>query len=216
MSIKTIIVDDHKIVREGLRLILEKEADIEVIAEADNGRVAVQLARKLLPEVVLMDLTMPEMNGIEATRRIIAETPVCRVLALSMQTEKRYVLEMLDAGAKGYLLKDCASEELVGAIRTVAGGDVYLSPRIAGMIVKDYLGKLSSDFDAPAALLTVRERQVLQLLAEGNSTKETAYILKVSVKTIETHRTQLMKKLNIFSVAELTKFAIREGLTTLY
>lgn len=215
MGIKTVIVDDHKIVREGLRFILEKETDIEVVAEADNGREAVRNAAKLSPDVVLMDLSMPEMNGIVATRRIVEELPSCRVLALSMHTDKRFVLEMLRAGAKGYLLKDCASEELVGAIRTVAAGEMYLSPKITGLIVREYLEAPSGELLPPSSSLSPREREVLQLFAEGKSTKEVAYLFNVSIKTIETHRKQIMKKLNIYSIAELTKFAIREGLTTL-
>lgn len=215
MIIKTVIVDDHKIVREGLRLILEKEPDIEIVAEADNGRTAVKLVGEILPDVVLMDLSMPKMNGIEATRRIVAKTPECRVLALSMYSEKRYVLEMLGAGAKGYLLKDCASEELVGAIRTVVGGEVYLCPGIAGFIDKDDLGGQSKVLTQQASPLTAREREVLKLLAEGKNTKEAAYFLGISAKTVESHRMQIIKKLKLRNIAELTKYAIREGLTTL-
>ncbi|MRR37867.1 response regulator transcription factor, partial [bacterium] len=175
---------------------------------------AMKLAVELKPDVVLMDLSMPDMNGIEATRRIAETSGGSRVLALSMHSDKRFVVESLAAGAKGYLLKDCASEELVGAIRTVAAGDTYLSPQIAGLIVSDYLDKGPSS-PTPSARLTTREREVLQLFAEGKSTKEVAFLLSVSVKTIETHRIQIMRKLNIRSLAELTKYAIREGITTL-
>lgn len=214
MTIRLVVVDDHKIVREGLRSLLEREPGIDVAAEADNGREAMKLVAELKPDVVLMDLSMPEMNGIEATRRIVEMPGGSRVLALSMHSDKRFVVEALAAGAKGYLLKDCASEELVGAIRTVAVGETYLSPRIAGLIVSDYLGKGASSPE-PSTRLTTREREVLQLFAEGKSTKEVAFLLSVSVKTIETHRIQIMRKLNIRSLAELTKYAIREGITTL-
>lgn len=214
MTIRLVVADDHKIVREGLRSLLEREPGIDVAAEADNGREAMKLAVELRPDVVLMDLSMPDMNGIEATRRIVESSGGSRVLALSMHSDKRFVVEALAAGAKGYLLKDCASEELVGAIRTVAAGETYLSPRIAGLIVSDYLDKGSAS-PAPSTRLTTREREVLQLFAEGKSTKEVAFLLSVSVKTIETHRVQIMRKLNIRSLAELTKYAIREGITTL-
>lgn len=214
MTIRLVVADDHKIVREGLRSLLEREPGIDVAAEADNGREAMKLAVELRPDVVLMDLSMPDMNGIEATRRIAEAPGGSRVLALSMHSDKRFVVEALAAGAKGYLLKDCASEELVGAIRTVAAGETYLSPRIAGLIVSDYLDKGSAS-PAPSTRLTTREREVLQLFAEGKSTKEVAFLLSVSVKTIETHRVQIMRKLNIRSLAELTKYAIREGITTL-
>lgn len=214
MTIRLVVADDHKIVREGLRSLLEREPGIDVAAEADNGREAMKLAVELKPDVVLMDLSMPDMNGIEATRRIAEAPGGSRVLALSMHSDKRFVVEALAAGAKGYLLKDCASEELVGAIRTVAAGETYLSPRIAGLIVSDYLDKGSAS-SAPSTRLTTREREVLQLFAEGKSTKEVAFLLSVSVKTIETHRVQIMRKLNIRSLAELTKYAIREGITTL-
>lgn len=214
MTIRLVVADDHKIVREGLRSLLEREPGIDVAAEADNGREAMKLAVELKPDVVLMDLSMPDMNGIEATRRIAETSGGSRVLALSMHSDKRFVVEALAAGAKGYLLKDCASEELVGAIRTVAAGDTYLSPKIAGLIVSDYLGKGPST-PTPSTRLTTREREVLQLFAEGKSTKEVAFLLSVSVKTIETHRIQIMRKLNIRSLAELTKYAIREGITTL-
>jgi DNA-binding NarL/FixJ family response regulator len=214
MTIRVLLADDHKIVREGLRSILEKERDIEVVAMADNGRKAFQLASKLLPDVALIDVGMPEMNGIDATRRICSEAPKVRVLLLSMHSARRFVTEAFSAGANGYLVKDCASEELVRAIRTVAGNDSYISPSVAGLILKDYL-KHSPDAGRGFSLLSSREREVLQLLAEGENTKEIAFKLGVSIKTVETHRQQIMKKLNLRSVAELTRFAIREGITPL-
>ncbi|HOI16033.1 MAG TPA: response regulator transcription factor [Geobacteraceae bacterium] len=215
MNIKVLLVDDHKIVREGLRSLLEKEGDITIVAEADNGRTAVQLANEALPDVVVMDIAMPEMNGIEATRRITAENPEIRVLALSMHSARRFVSEALSVGAKGYLLKDCAADELVRAIRTVAADKIYLSPDIADQIVKDYVKNLPDSAPAALSVLSTREKEVLQLIAEGRNTKEIAFTLNVSIKTIETHRQQIMKKLNLQSVAGLTRYAIREGLTPL-
>jgi DNA-binding NarL/FixJ family response regulator len=215
MAIRILLAEDHKIVREGLRFILAMEQDIDVIAEAGNGRMAVQLAMEVEPDVAVIDIAMPEMNGIEATRRILCEKPEIKVLALSMHSARRFVAEALSAGAKGYLLKDCPSEELVRAIRTVAANETYLSPKVADLIVKDYMKRLPDSQLTACTLLSNREREVLQLIAEGHSTKEIAFTLEVSIKTIETHRLQIMKKLNLHSVAELTRFAIREGLTPL-
>ncbi len=215
MNIKVLLVDDHKIVREGLRSLLEKEGDIKIVAEADNGRTAAQRATEMLPDVVVMDIAMPEMNGIEATRRITAENPEIRVLALSMHSARRFVSEALSVGAKGYLLKDCAADELVRAIRTVAADKIYLSPDITDQIVKDYVKNLPDSPPAALNMLSTREKEVLQLIAEGRNTKEIAFTLNVSIKTIETHRQQIMKKLNLQSVAGLTRYAIREGLTPL-
>jgi len=215
MTIRVLLADDHNIVREGLRSLLEKEPDIDIVAMADNGRTAVQLAGELRPDVAVLDIAMPEMNGIEATRRISRDDPEIKVLALSMHSARRFVTEALSAGAKGYLLKDCAAEELVRAIRTVAGNETYLSPKVAGLIVKDYLKHSPETTLSDNSCLTNREREVLQLIAEGESTKEIAFKISVSIKTVETHRQQIMKKLNLHSVAELTRYAIREGLTPL-
>jgi DNA-binding NarL/FixJ family response regulator len=215
MTIRVLLADDHKIVREGLMSLLEKEPDIDVVAMADNGRTAVQLAGELKPDVAVLDIAMPEMNGIEATRRISHDDPEIRVLALSMHSARRFVTEALSAGAKGYLLKDCAAEELVRAIRTVAANETYLSPKVAGLIVKDYLKHSPEATLSDDSCLTNREREILQLIAEGESTKEIAFKISVSIKTVETHRQQIMKKLNLHSVAELTRYAIREGLTPL-
>jgi DNA-binding NarL/FixJ family response regulator len=215
MTIRVLLADDHKIVREGLMSLLEKEPDIDVVAMADNGRTAVQLAGELKPDVAVLDIAMPEMNGIEATRRISRDDPEIKVLALSMHSARRFVTEALSAGAKGYLLKDCAAEELVRAIRTVAGNETYLSPKVAGLIVKDYLKHSPETTLSENSCLTNREREILQLIAEGESTKEIAFKIGVSIKTVETHRQQIMKKLNLHSVAELTRYAIREGLTPL-
>lgn len=210
-----VLADDHHIVREGLRHLLEKEKDIKVVGLADNGRIAVKLTGEHKPDVVVMDLTMPEMNGIDATKRIMDNDGTMKVLALSMHSDRRYVVAALAAGAKGYLLKDCAAEELVGALRSVAFGQNYLSPKITGVIITDYLKNVPQEGHFSNSPLSSREREVLQLVAEGKNTKEIAFNLDVSVKTVETHRQQIMKKLNLFSVADLTKYALREGLTSL-
>jgi DNA-binding NarL/FixJ family response regulator len=215
MSIRILLADDHRILRQGLRAMLAGERDFEVLAEAEDGRTAVELAERLMPHVVVMDIGMPGLNGIEATRQIVERVPSVRVIALSAYADRRLIAEVLKAGASGYLLKESAFDELAEAIRTAAAKKVYLSPRIAAELVDDYV-RMSKDpgpsvFDS----LSPREREVLQLIAEGQSTKEVARILKVSVKTVETHRRQLMNKLELFSVAELTRYAIREGLVSL-
>ena len=215
MSIRVLLSDDHQIMREGLRSLLEKEADMEVIAEAEDGRSTVELARKLRPQVVVMDITMPDLNGIEATRQITKEVPDVKVLALSIHSDRRFVMEMLRAGATGYLIKDCASEELVSAIRSVLRNQTYLGPSIADIVRRDYLRQVPKADTSISSILTAREREVLQLMAEGKTTKHIASCLDVSVKTIETHRQHIMAKLNLHSLAELTKYAIREGLTPL-
>jgi DNA-binding NarL/FixJ family response regulator len=215
MTIKILLADDHKIVRDGLRTLVEKEPDMEVVGEAENGRKAVKLTRELSPDLVIMDVTMSDLNGIEAARQIHKETPDVKVIALSMHSDRRFVAGMLEAGASGYLLKDCAFEELTRAIKNVISNKIYLSPGITDVVVKDYLGKSTKASHSAFSDLTNREREVLQLLAEGRSTKQIAESLHVSVKTIETHRRQIMEKLDIHSIAELTKYALREGLTSL-
>jgi two-component system response regulator NreC len=215
MITKILIADDHQIVRQGLRILLEKEADMEVVAEAEDGRTTVRLVRDLRPGVIIMDVAMPDLNGIEATRQILAEAPGIKVIALSMYADHRFVVNMLKAGASGYLLKDCAFEELTRAIRVVLANKTYLSPGVTDILVKDYKMGISANEASAFALLTPREREVLQLMSEGNSTAKIADQLHVSVKTVESHRQQLMQKLNLRSVAELTKYAIREGLTSL-
>ena len=216
MSIRVLIADDHKIMLAGLRSLLEKQTDFEVVAEAENGRKAVQMAQGAKPDIVVMDVSMPDLNGIEATTQIVESLPETRVIALSMHSDKRFVMGMLRAGASGYLLKDCASQELANAIQQVAGGKKYLSPEITGVIIDDLLlGGSSEDVATAASQLSAREREVLQLIAEGWSTKQIASHLYVSVKTIETHRRQIMKKLDLHSIADLTKYAVREGLTSI-
>ena len=215
MSIRIIIADDHRLVREGLRSLLEKQPDMEVIAEAEDGRTMLKLAQEMLPNIAIMDVAMPDLNGIEATHQIIDIAPGVKVLALSMYSDRRLVAGMLSAGASGYLLKDCAFEELVQAVRTVVAGQIYLSPTIAQIVARNYIERLEKMDSSAFALLTTREREVLQLLAEGKTVKEIAYHLNLSAKTIETYRQQIMGKLYIHSIAELTKYAIREGLTSL-
>jgi two-component system response regulator NreC len=216
MGVRIILAEDHRITREGLVNLLEERSDMQVVGEAENGREAVRLATELSPDLVIMDVTMPDLNGIDATRIITSGSNNTKVIALSMYSDKQFVQGMIQAGASGYLLKDCAFEELVSAIQAVIQGDTYLSPGIAGIVVQDYLNKLTTDRSSADTVLTNREREVLQLIAEGNSTKEIAARLSVSVKTVETHRRQMMEKLGIFSIAELTKYAIREGLTSLH
>jgi DNA-binding NarL/FixJ family response regulator len=214
MSIKIILADDHRITREGIRSLLNEQPDMRVVAETGTGRAAVELAADLAPDVVVMDVTMPELNGVEATRQIKAENPGVKVLVLSMHSERQFVSEMLAAGASGYLLKDCPSDELIRGIRTVAAGTMYLSPDVQGILLKSApaaVGGGGSDWRS----LSPREREVLQRVAEGKNTKEIALELHLSPKTVETHRRQVMAKLQLNSVAELTHFAIREGFTSL-
>ena len=201
--------------REGLRALLAKESDFTVIGEADNGKDTIELARKTGAQVVVMDVAMPDLNGIEATRKLVKLNPNIKVVALSGHANREFGREMLKAGASAYVLKSRAYEELVRAIREVIQGKKYLSPDIARGVVDEYVG-LSSPLSANPAfvVLTDREREALQQIAEGKSTKEVADALGVSVKTVETHRRNIMEKLNLHSVAELTKYAIREGLTT--
>jgi len=214
-SIKILLADDHKITRDGLRALLEQQSNMNVVGEAENGREAVRLAMDLAPDVVVMDISMPELNGIEATRQIRGDLPDTKVVALSMYADRRYVVGMLKAGVSGYLLKNCAFDELVSAIEAVTHNESFLSPRIADTVMKDYANILEQDETAGVSALSAREREVLQLIAEGLSTRQIAEGIHVSVKTVETHRQQIMKKLNAKSVAELTKIALREGLTAL-
>jgi DNA-binding NarL/FixJ family response regulator len=213
VSIQIVLADDHRMVREGLHALLEKQNDMKVIAEAGDGRTAVKMARKLRPNVVVMDLTMPDLNGIEATREVLRAAPGVKVIVLSMHSDKRFVAEALRAGAAGYVLKGSAFEELANAVRIVASNQSYLSPAISGAVIQDYLKRAPKPASSAFVTLTRREREVLQLLAEGKTTKQNATALCISAKTVETHRKHIMDKLGTHSIAELTKYAIREGLT---
>jgi DNA-binding NarL/FixJ family response regulator len=214
-KIKIVIADDHKITRQGLRSLLEKEPDMEVVAEAEEGRTAVRLAAEIKPDVIIMDVSMPDLNGMEASRQIVNKLPAIKIIALSMHSDNLFVTEMLKSGVSGYLLKDCAFEELAGAIRSVMDGKMYLSPSISGLVVNGYLNRISGPETAGSEVLSGREREILQMIAEGRTTKQIALKLHISVKTVETHRRKIMVKLNIFNIAELTKYAIRKGLTAL-
>lgn len=214
---KIIIADDYGIVRQGLKSLIEKEDDLEVIGEAENGTKAVQMAEQLKPDMVIMDITMPDMNGIDATKRIISENPKVKIIALSMHSNKRFVTEMLQAGAVGYVLKSYLFDELVRAIKAAEKGQRYLSPRITNVLVEDYIGDSSKEGGNRENIksLTDRERMIIQLLTEGYNIKQIALKLNISPKTADANRRALMKKLQLSSLAELTKFAIREGLTSL-
>ncbi len=214
MKIKILLVDDHKILRDGICSLVKGYPDMEVVGEAADGRTALRLAEELSPDVVIMDISMPDLNGIDATRRINADHPKIKVIALSMHYDKQFVSEIFKAGASGYLLKDCAFDELEHAIRIVMDNKTYINPQIASLIVESLVTQNTTSNQKAFSLLTEREREVLQLIAEGKSTKQIASHLKVSAKTIESHRRQVMGKLNIRNVAELTKYAIREGLTS--
>jgi len=215
MPVTILIADDHRLFRDGLRTLLEKQRNVRVVAETTDGAETVAAALELKPDIVLMDISMSELNGIEATRRIVARGSATRIIMLSMHSDRRFITESLKAGAMGYLLKDCAFEEVLFAVKAVSEGTMYLSSRISESVIKDYVAIAKSAPGSAFSILSAREREVLQLLAEGKSTKEAAARLHVSVKTIETHRKQIMDKLDIHSVAELTKYAIREGLTPL-
>ena len=216
MSIRILIADDHRIMREGLRTLIAREPGMIVVGEANNGKDTVTLCRTTACDAVIMDVAMPDLNGIEATRKIVRENPKAKVVALSAHSERHFVSEMLKAGAVGYVLKQAACEELVRAINEVVDGKIYLSPAVTQGVVDSYVRGPVRSSERPAfATLTDREREVLQLTAEGQSTKETAGVMSVSVKTVETHRRNIMEKLNLRGVAELTKYAIREGVTSL-
>lgn len=214
MGIRILLADDHKLLREGLHSLIEQQPDMTVIAEAEDGRATVQLAAKMSPDIIVMDISMPGLNGMEATRQILSKDPGVKVLALSMHTDRRFIVEMLGAGASGYLLKDCAFEELIRAIHALADHRTYLSPKISDVVVKDYACRISKSLSS-LSVLSPREREVLQLLAEGKSTREIASVLQIGMKTVETYRQQIMEKLDIHTIAGLTKFAVREGLTSL-
>ncbi len=215
MSIKILLTDDHAIIRQGLHSLLEKQPDLTVVGEAEDGRKTIELAQKLQPDIVIMDVSMPNLNGIEATHQISKTSPDIKIIALSIHSNRRFVCDMLRAGASGYILKECLFNELLLAIQTVIAGNRYLSPKVTGVVVDDYINHLSKTGDSSSATLTHREREVLQLLAEGKSTKQIASELHISTKTVEAGRRHIMQKLDMYSIAELTKYAVREGLTAL-
>jgi DNA-binding NarL/FixJ family response regulator len=214
-KIRVLLAEDHAIVREGLRSLLEKQPDMEVVCEAEDGRIAVERARELLPDVVIMDITMPNLNGVEATRKIINEFPQIKVIALSIHSNRRFVANMLEAGATGYVLKEGLLEELIKAIRAVTAGESYLSSKITGIVVEDYVKGLTSVADSSLSSLTSRERKVMQLIVEGNSTEQIALDLLVSTRTIEAIRRRIMVKLDAHTIADLVKIAIVENLVAL-
>lgn len=212
MKIRLLLADDHALVRAGMKSLLESAEGFEVVGEASNGREAVRLARTLTPDVALLDIAMPELNGLDAARRIGSECPDVRVLILSMHTDPGYVRAAMQAGAAGYVLKDAGVEELELAIRAALRGERYLDPRVSKEVIEGYVRGLEAE--EPGPMLTPRQREILQLVAEGRSTREVAERLHVSVKTVETHRAQLMDRLGIRDVAGLTRYAIRIGLVS--
>jgi DNA-binding NarL/FixJ family response regulator len=213
-SIRVLLADDHALVRAGIRLLLEKLPDIEVIAEASDGREAIRLVEKHEPHVLVTDIAMPDLNGLEVTRHLANTFPKVRVLILSMYSDEAHVYLALRAGAAGYLLKGSAREELKMAIRAVAQGETYLSPPVAKITIREYSGRVNAE-PCPLRKLSPRQGQVLQLIAEGKTTKQVALALNISVKTVESHRMQLMERLDLHDIASLVRFAIKIGLVTL-
>ena len=212
-QLRILLADDHAVVRDGLRALLEKQPDMKVVAEARDGRECVQLAEEHSPALVMMDVAMPEMNGIEAARRIVTANPNTAVLMLSMHRDESYVLRSLRAGAKGYLLKDSPREDVLIAVRTLAAGGSYLSRQVSLMMREDYMHQLSSrGLEDTFDLLTDREREILQLLAEGKANKEVAGVLNISPTTVETHRGHILRKLSLHSTADLILYAVRKGI----
>jgi DNA-binding NarL/FixJ family response regulator len=208
-----LLADDHKMIRAGLRLVLEQQADVMVAGEADDGREAVSLAADLKPDVVVMDVGMPNLNGIEAALQIRQERPETAVVMLSMHSDEGYILRALRAGATGYILKDSAEADLVGAVRAVAEGKSFFSPKVSRILLEDYMRKLrKTGAEDSYDLLSAREREILQLVAEGKSSKEVANLLNLSVYTVETHRGNIMQKLNLRGIPELILYAVRKGI----
>ncbi|MFH1479985.1 MAG: response regulator transcription factor [Pseudomonadota bacterium] len=215
MGISILIADEQKISREGLISMLRNQPNMDVVGEAENGREAVELARKLSPDIVIMDVTLPGLSGIDSTHVINKELKNVKVIALSTYTDKRFVRGMVQAGALGYLLKNCGFDELLHAIYSVVKGHVYLSPEVASVVLKEYLNGISKSNSSKSFSLTDKERQILKFIAKGMTTKKIASKQGVSVKTIETHRRKIMGKLGVRSIAELTKYAIQNGLASL-
>ena len=215
MSIRILIVDDHEIMREGLCALLRKHEEMEVVGQACDGRSAVEMVRDLHPDVVIMDVSMPNLNGIDATKRILAKSPGTKVLALSTYSNRSMVTKMLKAGASGYVLKDSTFTELVKGIEALQADKTFLCSKTSDVVLDDYLNMLSSIDSDDGDRLTTREREVLQLVAEGRASKEIAACLHLSVKTVDSHRAHIMNKLGVHNTVALAKYAIREGLTTL-
>ena len=213
MAVRVILVDDHAVVREGIRRVLEEDSDVQIVAEAGGGRDAVEQAGRTLPDIVVMDIAMADMNGIEATRRITAKAPEVKVIVLSAYSDKRYVVEALEAGARAYVLKADVADELLRAVDAVTRGHRYLSSEVAGAVVDSYVGRQFPSDRSASSVLGAREREVLQLVAEGMTSREIAQRLHIADKTVAAHRHNIMEKLGLHSVAELTKYAVREGLT---
>jgi two-component system response regulator NreC len=215
ISVRIVLADDHTIMRHGLRLVLERQPDFAVIGEASNGREAIDLVIRETPDVVIMDIAMPLLNGIEATRRINEERLKTAVVILSMHADEGYILKALRAGARGYLLKDSADADLIQAVRAVNAGKAFFSPAVSKVLADDYLRQMRQQgVDDPFDLLTPRERELLQLIVELKSTKDIAALLNLSPHTIDTHRANLMQKLNVHSTAELILYAVRKGVIT--
>jgi len=213
MPIRILLADDHAVVRDGLRALIEKQTDMAVVAEAADGRECVRMAEEQVPDIVMMDIAMPNMNGMEATRRILAANPHCGVVILSMHQDESYLLGSLKAGAKGYLLKDSLRTEVVDAIRAVSQGRSFLTRKVARVLQEDYISRMEKrGVEDSYDLLTDREREVLQLVAEGRTNKEVANDLNISLTTVETHRTHILQKLGLHSVPELILYAVRKGI----
>lgn len=212
-QVRVLLADDHVLVRTGIKMLLNSVEGVEVVGEASDGRQAVELAAKLRPRIVLMDISMQNLNGLEATAQIQREQPDTRVIILSMSSDETHVAQALRAGAAGYLLKDASPEELSLALTAVDGGNTYLTPRVSKQVVEGFVGRLGEG-DTSLDVLTPRQREILQLIAEGQGTKEIAFKLGLSVKTVETHRAQIMDRLNIRDVPGLTRFAIRNGMVS--
>jgi len=215
MSVRVLLVDDHRMMREGLRCLLAGARDIEIVGEASDGRTALDLVRTNTPDVVVMDVGMPDMNGVEATRRIRAENEGVKVIALSTHRDKNYVHHMLEAGACGYVLKISAHDELLRAVRAASLGRTYLSSEIAEIVVERSTHAHAGGEVSAFTTLGAREREVLQLVAEGKTSAQTAKEMHISIKTVESHRRNIVQKLGLHGTAELTKYALREGLTSL-
>jgi len=213
--IKVLVADDHQLLVDGLKPLLDAQSEIDVVGVAKDGLEAADLSRRTRPDIVLLDISMPNLNGIDAARRILKENPLTKIIMLSMHADRRFVQESLRVGAKGYVLKESAATEVIEAIMAVNRGGLFFSPPVRDQVLHEYIEKVQEQDMSSHSPLSGREREVLQILAEGRSTKDIAAVLNISIKTVESHRKQIMDKLGLHSVAELTKYAIREGLTPL-